>query len=46
MFGDIKVTLQKEERLTNYCIRQLFVEKVCFGSVILEKLIVQNWITS
>jgi len=30
MFGDIKVTLQKEEQLASYCIRQLFVEKVCF----------------
>ena len=28
MFGDIKVTLQKEERLANYCIRQLSIEKV------------------
>ena len=34
MFGNIKVTLQKEEQLANYCTRQLFVEKVCVTNLL------------
>ena len=30
VYGTIKVTLQKEEELTNYCLRQFVVEQVCF----------------
>ena len=37
-FGSIKVTLQKEDKLANYCIRQMLINKVASYTSILVKL--------